>query len=66
MVDDILTVSEAGSKSIKMNATVQSKIDVKKLELGQSKCFKMNIGDKDELVNTKLMIHGEEMKTTKR
>ena len=40
MVDDILTISEAGTKSIIMNASVQSKMDVKKLELGQSKCFK--------------------------
>ena len=45
MVDDILTVSEAGIKSIKMNAAVQSKMDVKKLELGKEKCFKINIGD---------------------
>ena len=31
MVDDILTISEAGTKSIIMNASVQSKMDVKKL-----------------------------------
>ena len=62
MVDDILTVSEAGIKSIKMNAAVQSKMDVKKLELGKE----MNIGDKNEIITPKLKIHDEEMKTSTR
>ena len=46
---DILTVTETGVKTTKLNAAVQSKVDVKKLKLGNSKCFQMNIGDKNDI-----------------
>ena len=66
MVDDILTVTDAGVKAIKMNAAVQSKIDVKKLELGKTKCFQMNIGAKNDVINPTLKIHDEEMSKSNR
>ena len=43
-VDDILSVTECGPSSVKMNAYVQSKVDTKKLELSDTKCVKMHIG----------------------
>ena len=66
MVDDILTVTETGVKSIKMNAAVQSKVDVKKLKLGNSKCFQMNIGDKNDITFPKLKVHDTEMTNSSR
>ena len=44
MIDDILTVTDCGIKSVKMNAFVQSKIECKMLELSDTKCFKMHVG----------------------
>ena len=43
-VDDILGISECGTKSVKMNAFIEAKIEDKQLELGQSKCFQMHVG----------------------
>ena len=44
MVDDILTVTECGVNSIKVNAAVQSKVDTKRLTLSEDKCAKMHFG----------------------
>ena len=66
MVDDILIVTETGVKSIKINAAVQSKVDVKKLKLGNSKCFQMNIGDKNDITFPKLKVHDTEMTNSSR
>ena len=44
-VDDALSVTECGPDSVKMNAYMTSKVDTKRLELGQNKCFKMHIGN---------------------
>ena len=43
-IDDALTVTECGTDSVKMNACIQSKVNTKQLELGDSKCYKMHIG----------------------
>ena len=37
-------VSECGAESVRVNAIIQSKVDMKNLRLGQSKCFKMHVG----------------------
>ena len=46
MVDDVLTISECGLKSIESNAYVNSKIEMKKLTLNENKCKKVHIGKK--------------------
>ena len=44
MIDDAISVSECGPDSVKVNAIIQSKVDMKNLTLGHSKCFKMHVG----------------------
>ena len=39
MIDDAIAVSECGPDSIKVNALIQSKVKMKNLRLGHSKCF---------------------------
>ena len=48
MVDDILTVSESGYKSTRLNSFINAKIATKKLQLGAEKCFVLHIGSKHE------------------
>ena len=62
-VDDILTVSKCGSKSVETNAVVQAKIEGMQLELGHSKCFQMHVGKSKSTCPT-LFIHGKEMLKT--
>ena len=62
-VDDALSVTDCGPNSVKMNAYVQSKVDTKRLELGQSKCFKMHIGKK-QCSCENLKVHGQQMLTS--
>ena len=64
-MDDILSVTECGPSSVKMNAYVQSKVDTKKLELSDTKCVKMHIGSKINLCPT-LKIHEQEMKISEK
>ena len=60
LIDDILTITNCSIKSVKMNALVQSKIDCKKLELSDTKCVKMHVGQ-DNLYCPKLKVHSKEM-----
>ena len=46
MIDDILTVSRCGFDSLLLNSLVMSKMDMKRLELGASKCFQLHIEKK--------------------
>ena len=62
-IDDILAVTKCSINSIKMNALIQSKVQCKKLELSETKCFKMHIG-KDKLNCSNLEVNGKVMKTT--
>ena len=64
-IDDILTVSSCSSKSIQTNAIIQSKINGKRLELGQKKCFHMHIGKSSESCPT-LKINSQQMFTANR
>ena len=44
MVDDALAVSECGYKSSMMNAFINTKTNMKKLQYGTTKCFKIHVG----------------------
>ena len=44
MVDDTLAVSECGYKSSMVNAFMNTKTNIKKLQFGIEKCFKMHVG----------------------
>ena len=43
-IDDVLGITKCSSSSVKLNALIQSKMNHKKLQLNQSKCFKMHVG----------------------
>ena len=63
MVDDVVTISECGSTSITMNSTVNTFMEHKRLKLNTKKCAKMHIGKKCSSC-PKLLVHGDEMKTS--
>ena len=44
MVDDALAISECGFKANMMNAFINTKTNIKKLQYGIQKCFKMHVG----------------------
>ena len=44
MVEDALAVTECGFKAEMMNAFLNTKTKLKKLQYGVKKCFKMYIG----------------------
>ena len=44
MIDDAISVSDCGPDTVTVNAIIQSKVDLKNLRLGHSKCFKMHVG----------------------
>ena len=44
MIDDAIAITECGPESVKVNALIQSKVDMKNLRLGHGKCFKMHVG----------------------
>ena len=48
LIDDMFTVTECGVKSLIMNGLVQSKFDSKRLELSQTKCQQLHIGNQDQ------------------
>ena len=64
-IDDILTVSKCGGKSVKINAVIQAKVENMQLELGHGKCFQMHVG-KFKNPCPKLSIHGKEMQRTQK
>ena len=47
MIDDLASVSYCGPKSVKLNAIINAKISLKKLELSQKKCVKLHISKED-------------------
>ena len=62
-IDDILTVSKCGVKSVKTNAVIQAKVEGMQLELGQAKCYQMHVG-KLRKTCCNLLIHGKQMHKT--
>ena len=49
MIDDAISVSDCGRDTVTVNAIIQSKVELKNLRLGHSKCFKMHVGKKQQL-----------------
>ena len=47
-IDDIITVTESGYKTARMNSFINAKLAIKKLRLGAKKSFVMHIGNKHE------------------
>ena len=65
MMDDVLSVSKCGIKSIEMNATINAKIEGKKLRLNEEKCHKIHVANgkvKNPKCETKLFAHDKEIK----
>ena len=44
MVDDLLSISKCGKESVLVNAFLNVKTNIKKLQYGEDKCFKMHVG----------------------
>ena len=49
MVDDLLSVTECGIESVKVNGYLNSKTNIKKLQFGEDKCKKLHIGRKNHM-----------------
>ena len=47
MVDDLLCISSCGLPSVEMNAYINAKTNLKKLQFGVTKCHKMHVGAKN-------------------
>ena len=62
-IDDIAAFSKCGLNSIKMNSFLNTKIELKKLQLNQEKCKKLHFG-KGNLICPELKVHGSEMKSS--
>ena len=65
MIDDAISISECGPESVKVNALVKSKVELKNLRLGHSKCFQMHIG-KNKTCCPILIIQDKTMLTSDR
>ena len=50
MVDDLVSITECGIKSVSANAFINAKTNSKKLQFGVTKCHKMHVGQKKELL----------------
>ena len=62
-IDDLITVSESGYKTARINAFINAQIASKKLRLGAKKCFMMHVGNKHEdYKNTQLYVDGWDFK----
>ena len=63
-VDDIISISESGYKTARMNSFINAKLAMKKLRLGAKKCFVMHVGNEHESYkNDQLLIDGWNVKT---
>ena len=66
MVDDIITISESGYKSTRMNGFINAKIAGKKLQFGAEKCFVIHIGsDHESYKNVEQRVNGWVVKSVK-
>ena len=45
-IDDLITVTESGYKTARMNSFINAKLAIKNLRLGSKKCFMMHVGKK--------------------
>ena len=63
MVDDVLSISESGYKTNRINAFINAKTAVKRLQFGPDKCHIMHVGSNiPEYKKPKLFVDGWEMK----
>ena len=63
MVDDVLSISDCGYKTRRMNAFLNAKTAVKRLQLGPDKCHVMHVGKNiPEYKKDTLYVDGWEMK----
>ena len=67
MVDDNLSISECGTKSVQKNAVINSFIDTQRLTLSKDKSVVLHIGNEKKCQQPcpKLKVHSHYMKTTK-
>ena len=64
MVDDAIAVTECGYKACMMNAYLNTKTSIKKLQYGVQKCFKMHVGRTcNSDICPDLYVEGWKMKT---
>ena len=64
MVDDALAITECGYKSSMMNSYLNTKTNIKKLQYGVEKCFKMHVGKKsNEVICPDLHVDGWKIET---
>ena len=47
-IDDVITVSESGYKTARLNSFINAKFALKKLRLGAKKCYMMHVGNNHE------------------
>ena len=62
-VDDVISVSESGHKTTRINSFINAQLATKKLRLGAKKCFVMHVGNRHEdYKNIELVIDGWSVK----
>ena len=69
MIDDVLSVSICGLKSIEMNAVVNAKVEGKKLRLSEDKCHKLHVNNRQSMnkeFKTNLYAHDKPLKEVKK
>ena len=49
MVDDCISISKCGTETVEVNAYLNAKTNVKKLQYGETKCVKLHVGQKSEI-----------------
>ena len=66
MVDDILTITDSGHKTSRMNSFITAKIAMKKLQFGPKKCYVLHTGkEHEQYLNSELYVDGWSMKNVK-
>ena len=67
MVDNIITTSECGSTTVAPNATVNSFVERKKLELSYDKCARIHMGKQSQNQEChNIKVDKEDMKTLRK
>jgi hypothetical protein len=64
MVDDVLGIQKCGPKSLQLNTTVNTFMELEKLKLSKSKCHKVHVGKFNKNCPD-MKVHGEPMSESK-
>ena len=64
MIDDLLTISECGCESVKMNSFINQQIELRNLTLNAKKCHQLHIGN-PKMHCPKLNAHKKEITKVK-